>query len=186
MQAPLEQVQDFREEVTKQNWHRLKVKMQAIVRFSGALCLRSTKVKVDGSTSTSEANNKGMRTRKRSSIVDASVRIRENAKETLTEAKEGAKNKATRWGNKIQGGSSAGIPPAFTWRQCFWTFVGVATTHTILSRINLLIKTESDEKFALILAPLGMFFYAVSLLGSASLVCSAHLILHFSIYYQEP
>ena len=161
MQAPLEQIQDFREEVTEQNWRRLKVKMQAIVRFSGALRLRSTKV--DGlNNSTSEANNKSMSTRKRSSIVDVSVRIRENAKETLTEAKEGAKNKATRWGKKIQGGSSAGIPPAFTWRQCFWTFMGVATTHTILSRINLLIKTESDEKFALILAPLGMFFYAVS------------------------
>ena len=69
---------------------------------------------------------------------------------------ESAKNKATRWYKKVHGGS-AGIPPAFTLRQCLWTFIGVIITHTILSRINLLVKTESDGDLSLILAPLGKF-----------------------------
>ena len=92
-------------------------------------------------------------------LREASVRLRENAKETAEEVKEAAKNKATRWGKKVRGGS-AGIPPSFTWVQCFWTFVGVITTHTILSRINLLIGTESEGDLSLILAPLGKSHYS--------------------------
>jgi len=161
MQTPLEAAQDFREELTNKNWRSLKVKMQAIVRFGGALRRRSD----NGEALTSskgETNNMSTRTKRRSSIIQASIYIRDNAKETAKEAKEAAKNKATRWGKKIQGGG-AGIPPAFTWRQCLWTFIGVMTTHTILSRINLLIMTESDKELALILAPLGMSSYAVCL-----------------------
>lgn len=156
MQVPLEAAQDFREELKNKNWRRLKVKMQAIVRFGGALRRRSDNEEALTS-SKGETDNKSMRSRRRSSIVQASINIRDNAKETAEEVKEAAKNKVTRWGKKIQGGS-AGIPPAFTWRQCLWTFIGVMTTHTILSRINLLIMTESDKELALILAPLGMFF----------------------------
>ena len=89
-------------------------------------------------------------------IREASVRIRENAKDTVDEVKEAAKNKATRWAKKVRGGS-AGIAPAFTLRQCLWTFVGVVTTHTMLSRLNLWIMNESDKEFSLILAPLGTF-----------------------------
>ena len=152
MQTPLEAAQDFREELTNKNWRSLKVKMQAIVRFGGALRRRSDNAEALTS-SKGEANN---RTKRRSSIIQASIHIRDNAKETAEEVKEAAKNKVTRWGKKIQGGS-AGIPPSFTWRQCLWTFIGVMTTHTILSRINLLIMTESDKELALILAPLGLF-----------------------------
>ena len=155
IQSPLEAAQDFREELTNKNWRRLKVKMQAIVRFGGALRRRSDNAEALTS-SKGEANNMSMRTKRRSSIIQASIYIRDNAKETAEEVKEAAKNKVTRWGKKIQGGG-AGIPPSFTWRQCLWTFIGVMTTHTILSRINLLIMTESDKELALILAPLGMF-----------------------------
>ncbi len=87
-------------------------------------------------------------------LQEVSVRVREDAKETMNEAKDIAKTKAHRWLKKVQGGS-AGIPPAFSYSQCLWTFIGVMITHTILSRINLLIKTESDGDLSLILAPLG-------------------------------
>jgi len=178
MQTPLEAAQDFREELTNKNWRRLKVKMQAIVRFGGALRRRSDNGEALNS-SKGETNNMSMRTKRRSSIIQASIYIRDNAKESLVEAKEGAKNKATRWGKKIRGGG-AGIPPAFTWRQCLWTFIGVMTTHTILSRINLLIMTESDKELALILAPLGMFLVCCMLF---LIRLALYLTLHFSIYY---
>ena len=183
MQAPLEAAQDFREELTNQNWRRLKVKMQAIVRFGGALRRRRSDNGEALTSSKGEANNMSMRSKRRSSIIQASIYIRDNAKETAEEVKEAAKNKVTRWGKKIQGGG-AGIPPSFTWRQCLWTFIGVMTTHTILSRINLLIMTETDKELALILAPLGMFLICyMFILDSTDFVCSTHLTLLFPIYY---
>lgn len=48
-----------------------------------------------------------------------------------------------------------GVPPSFTWTQTLWTFVGVLVTHTILSRLNYFIVTESADKLSLVLAPLG-------------------------------
>ena len=147
----MEQIKSFRKEGAKQNWRKLRIKVLTVVRFGG--CLRNA-VK-DSSTDNQKKKKTSMK--RRSSIArlsEASVRLRNNTKETLNEAKEAAKNKATRWGKKVRGGS-AGIPPSFTWLQCFWTFVGVITTHTILSRINLLIGTESGGDLSLILAPLG-------------------------------
>ena len=149
IQDPIERVLAFRKEEAFNNWHRLKIKLLTIVRMLGVL--RYTNENSGGLSSDRP------KLEKKSSIAmlrEASARFRENAKETAEEVKEAAKNKATRWGKKVRGGS-AGIAPAFTWRQCLWTFVGVVTTHTILSRINLLIMTESDKEFNLILAPLG-------------------------------
>ena len=153
----MEQIKSFRKGEAQQNWRKLRIKVLTVVRFGG--CLRNA-VKVEDSTNNQKKQKKAS-TRRRSSIArlsEASVRLRNNTKETLNEAKEAAKNKATRWGKKVRGGS-AGIPPSFTWVQCFWTFLGVITTHTILSRINLLIETESEGDLSLILAPLGKSHY---------------------------
>ncbi len=149
IQTPKEEVKQFREEVRHNNWHHAKVKTMAIVRFGGAL--RREGKQQDTAPA---ARKKPKMVRSRSSIVrlrEASHRI---AKATIVEAKEGAKNRVSRWAKKLQGGS-AGIPPAFTFRQSLWTFIGVMTTHTILSRINLLVQTESDGDLSLVLAPLG-------------------------------
>ena len=155
IQTPLKQVKAFRKEEAFNNWHRLKIKLLTIVRMLGVL--RYSDDKKGGGIS-----DKPKLEKRKSSVQllrEASVRLRENAKETAEEVKEAAKKKATRWGKKVRGGS-AGIPPSFTWVQCFWTFVGVITTHTILSRINLLIETESEGDLSLILAPLGKSHYS--------------------------
>ena len=153
----MEQIKSFRKEEAQENWRKLRIKVLTVVRFGG--CLRNALKVVDSTTNQKKQKKASMR--RRSSIArlsEASVRLRNNTKETLNEAKEAAKNKATRWGKKVRGGS-AGIPPSFTWVQCFWSFLGVITTHTILSRINLLIGTESEGDLSLILAPLGKSHY---------------------------
>lgn len=129
----------------------MKIKLLTIVRFGGTL-------RKDAKAGGGMVSSRPKMERKLSiaKMREASARIRNDAKATINEAKESAKNKATRWYKKVHGGS-AGIPPAFTLRQCLWTFIGVIVTHTILSRINLLIKTESDGDLSLILAPLGKF-----------------------------
>lgn len=150
IQTPLKQIKAFRREEAFNNWHRMKIKLLTIVRMLG--CVRYSESKSGGGMGGDRP-----KMQRKSSIAmlrEASVRLKENAKETYEVAKEGAKNKATRWAKKVQGGS-AGIPPAFSWRQCAWTFIGVIVTHTILSRINLLIKKESGGDLSLILAPLG-------------------------------
>lgn len=149
IQDPMEQVKEFREEVSYQNWHKMKIKILTMVRFGGTL--RRTAKKQTGMTSSRP------KVGKRSSIArlhEKSSRLRNDTKATLNEVKESAKNRVSRWLKKVQGGS-AGIPPSFSYRQCLWTFIGVMTTHTILSRINLLIQTESDGDLDLILAPIG-------------------------------
>ena len=153
IQTPLKQVKAFRKEEAFNNWHRLKIKLLTIVRMLGVL--RYSDDKTGGMTGKPKSE------KRKSSfelIREASVRIRENAKDTVDEVKKAAKNKATRWAKKVRGGS-AGIAPAFTLRQCLWTFVGVVTTHTMLSRLNLWIMNKSDEEFSLILAPLGTFLF---------------------------
>lgn len=87
-------------------------------------------------------------------VYESASRLRHDAKATLTEAKDGVKSRAARWLQKASGGGAA-IPPSFTNSQTLWTFLGVMITHTILSRINLLVKTESDGDLSLVLAPLG-------------------------------
>lgn len=176
----MEQIKSFRKEEAKQNWRKLRIKVLTVVRFGG--CLRNA-VK---DSSTDNQKKKKTNTKRRSSIArlsEASVHLRNNTKETLNEAKEAAKNKATRWGKKVRGGS-AGIPPSFTWTQCFWTFVGVITTHTILSRINLLIGTESGGDLSLILAPLGKSSHSQTKLNHFH-SGSSHIIPLKNMYLQQ-
>ena len=150
IQTPLKQIKAFRREEAFNNWHRMKIKLLTIVRMLG--CVHYSESKKGGGLGGDKP-----RLEKKSSMAmlrEASARFKENAKETIEEAKESAKNKATRWGKKVRGGS-AGIPPSFTMRQCSWTFLGVILTHTMLSRFNLWINEESGGDLSLILAPLG-------------------------------
>ena len=144
------QVKAFRDDVSYQNWHRMKIKLLTVIRFGGSL-----RSKVDQQK---DARVSKPKLRRKSSsmemIHEASKRLRQDAKQTFHEVKDGAKTKVSRWFKKIQGGS-AGIPPSFSYSQCLWTFIGVMTTNTILSRLNLFINIESDGDLSLILAPLG-------------------------------
>ena len=145
IQGPTEQIKAFREEVSYGNWHRIKVKLLTTVRLGGTL--RKTAKEQACIPSIPELKRK-------SSMAVATVHFFEGAKEIMNAAKSIVKNKSSRWLKKIQGGST-GIPPSHSYRVCLWTFIGVITTHTILSRLNLFIKTESNGDLDLILAPLG-------------------------------
>lgn len=150
IQAPLEQAQEFKAKLQADNWHRLKIKLLFIVRLGGSLRQKIREQDASNSNDCPDA-------KKRSSIKrlrEASARLRNDFKETLVEAKEEAKAKGARWLKKIKGGN-AGISPSFTFTQMMWSFLGVAVTHCILSRIDLLITTESEGELALVLAPLG-------------------------------
>ncbi|KAL7533863.1 hypothetical protein ACHAWF_004641, partial [Thalassiosira exigua] len=153
VQGPTREVKRFREEVSYQNWHRMKIKLLTIVRFGGSLRRKAREEEDDGGPGGSR--RKMYRTKSSLKVfLENAGSYRQSAREAAIEAKDNAKSKISRWGKKVQGGS-AGIPPAFGVTQSLWTFVGVMTTHTILSRINLLVKTESDGDLSLILAPLG-------------------------------
>eukprot|EP01082_Thalassiosira_pseudonana_P000530 g1004.t1 g1004 contig10:1164842-1166801(+) len=150
IQAPLEQAQEFKAKLQADNWHRLKIKLLFIVRLGGSLRQKNREQDASNSNDCPDA-------KKRSSIKrlrEASARLRNDFKETLVEAKEEAKAKGARWLKKIQGGNAV-ISPSFTFTQMMWSFLGVAVTHCILSRIDLLITTESEGELALVLAPLG-------------------------------
>ena len=150
-QAKMHEIKLFREKIRHDNWHITKVKVKTIVRFGGSLRKQS-----DG-PSKEEDENKDKPKRRISAIKrirEASVNFSSNAKEMTSKAKDDAKVKTTRYLKKVQGGS-AGIPPPFTNSQTMLTFVGVFVTHLILSRLNLLIQTESNNELSLILAPLG-------------------------------
>lgn len=149
IQDPIKQSKAFREEVSYQNWQRMKIKLLTIVRFGGLL-RRTAKEQSDMTSKPDATTSKSLILHLR----ETASRMQNDAKETLNDAKDIAQSKSTRWFKKIRGGS-AGIPPRFSYNQCLWTFAGVMTTHTILSRINLLIKTESGDDLSLVLAPLG-------------------------------
>lgn len=156
----MKQAKQFREEVSYQNWHRLKVKILTVMRFGG--CLR--KAMEDNASKKADKLDRPSRKMGRmssiSSFREATRSFRKSARDVIVEAKDGARAKAERWAVKVRGGG-AGIPPSFTYRQCMWTFLGVIITHTVLSRINLLIQEESDGDLSLVLAPLGEIFVCI-------------------------
>ena len=82
--------------------------------------------------------------------------LRSGVEEDVVENRIYLMGKAKRWIRKMQGGG-APIPPSISWQQCAWTFFGVIITHSILSRLNFFIQSESDGRLNLQLAPLGAF-----------------------------
>ena len=101
IQSPLKQIKAFRREEAFNNWHRMKIKLLTIVRMLGC-------VKYSDSKSGGGLDGKPKMERKSSIAMlrEASAKFRENAKEAVEQAKESAKNKATRWGKKVRGGSA--------------------------------------------------------------------------------
>lgn len=147
--SQLNEMKTYRDKIRNDNWRITKIKVKTIVRFGGSL-----RKEVTQSASQGESDKPKRRLSALKQICQASEQLRTNAKEIATEMKDGAKAKASRYLKKIQGGS-AGIPPSFSNSQTLLTFVGVFITHLILSRLNLLITTVSNDELSLILAPLG-------------------------------
>ena len=171
----MEEIEAYRKEIAKQNWRRIRAKILAVVRFGGTL--RRT-----GKEQNNTESNTARTTPRKGSILRRASTFHIEAKETFNEAQDTIKSRLTRWTKKMRGlliflyhinclwmpffsltrvlvcciGGNAGIPPSFTYRQCMWTFIGVMTTHTLLSLINQVVKVESDNELSLVLAPLGM------------------------------
>jgi len=144
----------FLKEITDQNWHKVKTKILTVMRFGGGL---REKKRNDGAQATLRDGKQNRR--RRSSLArlhEKSVQLRSDFKVTALQAKDDLQTKAHRWATKMHGGN-AGIPPSFTWTQTLWSFVGVLATHSILSRLNYFIMTETADtsQLSLILAPLG-------------------------------
>ena len=90
----MEQIKSFRKDEAKRNWRKLKIKILTVVRFGGYL----RHAVEDSSTDTDNQKKERTNIKRRSSIArlsEASVRLRNNTKETLNEAKEAAKKGAS-------------------------------------------------------------------------------------------
>jgi len=151
IQAQICDIKAFRDKIRHDNWHITKVKVTSIIRFGGSLRKEAAAHCADIKQENTKDKRRAYSIQK---IRDVSIRLRTNAKEIATEAKDNAKAKLSRYLKKIQGGS-AGIPPSFTNSQTLLTFIGVFITHLILSRLDLFIKIESNNELGLILPPLG-------------------------------
>lgn len=151
IRTPLDQQKEFRRLEAYNNWHRLKIKLLAVVWFGGA-----TKKMPEGKKQTGLGKDDEKMDRRSSlqRLQDASARLRTDFKQTVSEVKDSVRSKATRWAKKCQGGN-AGIPPSFTWTATMWSFAGILITHLVLSGINVMIGKLSDGDLSLILAPLG-------------------------------
>lgn len=145
-ELPTADAEVYKTKVRDCNWRRLKIKMIAVVAFGRLQPIvdeeapKQKRVKV-------KQNNFSQSFRKK---------VRNDLVENMEQKRDAAKSRGSRWIKKIQGGDAV-IPPSFNWTQCAWTFIGVMTTHSILSRLNAYIVSESDGQLALILAPFGAF-----------------------------
>lgn len=171
-----EESNTYLKKATHENWLRVRTKILTVMRFGGGLRAKKRNDVAQASLSS------GKRSRRRSSLVrlhEKSVELRSNFKATALKAKDNAHTKANRWVAKMHGGNAGetllnfihlvsfkythsldlvqGIPPSFTWTQTIWSFFGVLATHSILSRLNYFIMTETADtsKLSLVLAPLG-------------------------------
>lgn len=147
-EAQIQDVMNFRKKIRQDNWHITKVKVKTIVRFGGSLRKDAAQTAVND-----DVDKPKRRISSLQQIREASMHFRNNAKDIATEAKNQSKAKMTRYLKKLQGGS-AGLPPPFSNSQTLLTFIGVLITHLILSRLDLLIQTESNKELSMVLPPL--------------------------------
>lgn len=101
IQTPMEQIKEFREEVSYQNWHKVKIKVLTIIRFGG--CLRQ---KGKGKAQASTMDRAKRRKSKIDSFRETARSFRKNTKETVAEVKDSAKVKVSRWSKKVRGEST--------------------------------------------------------------------------------
>ena len=97
IQDPMKEVKAFREEASYQNWRRMKIKLLTIVRFGGTL--RNNNKSQAGMADAPKLQRRSSMAKLR----EASTRLRNDAKQTVAEAKDSVKNKVSRWSKKVQG-----------------------------------------------------------------------------------
>ena len=102
IEGPMNAAKAFREEVSYQNWHRMKMKVLTVIHFGGTL-RRAEKGHNDN------ANDAPPKLKRSGSSFaqfrEASAQFRSDAKATLNEAKNTLKSRLARWTKKIQGKS---------------------------------------------------------------------------------
>ncbi|KAL7535602.1 hypothetical protein ACHAXR_006595 [Thalassiosira sp. AJA248-18] len=147
------------------NWKRLRVKIMAVIKFQRPCIRRRSRSGSFGSPSMRRVDSFKLGMRRVASFAmnredslkilsDATSRLKKDIEKTVIDVQYASKAKGMKWWQKVQGGHAM-TPPAFNIQQCMWTFVGVGSTHTMLSWLDSFIVSKSAGKYQLVLGPLG-------------------------------
>lgn len=170
VQEPIKEAGEKKNRRPLDNWNRIKLKVLAIVRFQRPL-LRKRRRRGRSNSASPDMRRVGsfhiglqrvgsfvaigMNREKSFKILrEATTRMKKDITATVVDTKYIAKSRSMKWWAKVKGGD-AGIPPAFNFVQCMWTFIGSIITHAILSRLNEYVSTQTGGELFLIFAPLG-------------------------------
>lgn len=146
VQTPLQNARLLRTRRPISNWNILRVKILAVIKFQRPIHVRRrgrsrtwgspTIQRVDSFKLLQRAASIAMIDRKESFKIlsEATARLKSDVKKGVVDIQYQSKIKTVKWWKKVQGGH-ASIPPPFNNYQCAWTFMGVFSTHTVLSRL---------------------------------------------------
>ena len=177
--APLRKAAELVQRRPRDNWRRVRNKILGVVRLyllatrnrdpsdfskspSGSPRLRKSgsygnlRSSLRGAASTlSLLTDPEVRKESYRVLSEATTTMKSTLIQKSIDVKLTAKAKGMKFMAKVQHGGHAGLPPPFTWNQTFWTFTGVAITHSVLSLLDYHIVTLSGGAHTLMIGPLG-------------------------------
>jgi len=115
-------------------------------------------------------------------LSEATARLKSDVKRGVVDIQHQSKVKTIKWWNKVQGGH-AEIPPPFNATQCLWTFMGVFSTHAVLSKLCYFI---AKGEYRLVLGPLGaLTTLQYNLTAAPARYVNIHISFSFFAFYVE-
>jgi hypothetical protein len=163
VQSPLQNAKLLRTRRPISNWKTLRVKILAVIKFQWPIHVkRRGRSRSWGSPSLRRVNSFTLLRRAASTVMmdreasfkmlsEATTRLKSDVQKGVVDIQYQSKVKTMKWWKKVQGGH-ASIPPSFNATQCLWTFVGVFSTHVILSRLGFFL---ARRQYQLVIGPLG-------------------------------
>lgn len=165
VQAPLQNARLLRTRRPISNWKILRVKILAVIKFQRPIFVRRrgrsrswgspTLQRSDSFKLIKRAASIAMVDREQSFKIlsEATAQLKRDVKKGVVDVQYQTKVKTIKWWKKMQGGH-ASIPPPFNNIQAAWTFVGVFSTHTVLSTICSFFQ-RGEYSYRLAIGPLG-------------------------------
>ena len=162
-QIPLKRAKAVQGRRSTSNWRMLRAKILAVIRFQRPMLVKnrgrsrswgSPTMRRSGSLKLlRQAASTAMINREESFKIlsEATMQMKDDVIKGVGEIHHHSKARTLKWWTKVQGGH-ASTPPSFDNIQTAWTFVGVYTTHVILSNIGYLLAKRS---YRMIIGPLG-------------------------------
>ena len=163
VQVPLQNARLLRTRRPIINWNILRVKILAVIRFQRPIHVRMRGRSRSWGSPTLRKSDSFKLLRRAASVAlinreesfkilsEATARLKSDVKRGVVDIQHQSKVKTIKWWNKVQGGH-AEIPPPFNATQCLWTFMGVFSTHAVLSKLCYFI---AKGEYRLVLGPLG-------------------------------